>query len=125
MAEYENGGNEKYKYTGIAIICAFIYLMFTYFFGYSERMECGQSHCDIYKVKNSNKVVHLYRGFDESDIIGYDVVKIGKKSETPTYIPIVILKDGSRIRLNALETSNYTEARHTTFISLKNRNFPR
>ena len=120
----DNDGR-KYKYTGLAIILAFVYMIFSHFFGYSETMTCTENHCDIYKVKNSNKVPHLYKSFDEEDIVRYDVEKIGRRSENPTYIPVVILKDGSRIKLKTLETTNYTEANHTTFISLRNKKFPK
>ena len=126
MANYDNDNNNKGKFSIVAIVCAVLYLIFNHFFGYSETMTCTENHCDIYKVKNSNKVPHLYKSFDEKDVVGYDVIRSGNKNdENTTYIPIVILNDGSKIRLNTLETSNYTEANHTTFISIRNKKFPR
>ena len=115
----------KYKYTGLVVILALVTIIYSHFFGYSETMACTENHCDIYKVKNSNKVAHLYKSFNKEDIIGYDVTEIGRRSEYRTYIPVVILKDGSRIKLNTLETNNYTEASHTTFVSLRNKKFPK
>ena len=127
MANYDDDNNSKGKFTVFGIICAFIYLIFNHFFGYSETMTCGENSCEIYKVKNSNKVAHLDKTFNKEDIVGYDTIINGSRhrDENTTYIPVVILRDGSRIRLNTLETKDSFEARHTTFTLLKNKKFPK
>ena len=127
MAYYDEDDNKKRNFTILGIICACLYMFFNHLFGYSETMTCGEHSCDIYKVKNSNKVPHLHKSFSEDDISGFDVDIIGsrRRRENTTYIPVVILKDGSRIKLNALETRDSHEARHTTFNLLRNRKFPR
>ena len=116
--------SKKHKYTIPSIIFACVMVGITQFFGYSETMTCTKNHCEIFRVRNINKTPILYKSFNEEDIAGFEVkINHPNDSEFRTETPIVILKDGSKITLHALETRN--SARYITFNSLRNQKFPK
>ena len=93
-----------------------------WFFGSYETMSCDQNSCEIYKTRRLTKVSQPYKKFDESDIERFGYTNYNSEDKT-TYTPYVVLKDGSRIKLNMLETSNVLEVKYLSFDNLRNKKF--
>ncbi len=100
-----------------------------WFFGSYETMSCGQNSCELYKTRYFTKVSYPYEKFYESDIerFGFTDTRHYNNNEhddyETIYIPYVILKDGSIIRLKPLKTKRLSEAKYLNFNSLRNKKF--